>query len=63
MHALALTNTTLNACDVQLGAYGGFQQDIDSLKRDKNMLMMELVRLRQNQAVSRCSLLRHAVLR
>jgi len=38
-------------CPMQLGAYGGFQQDIDSLKRDKNMLMMELVRLRQNQTV------------
>jgi len=37
---------------IELGAYGGFQQDIDSLKRDKNMLMMELVRLRQNQAAS-----------
>lgn len=37
---------------LQIGAYGGFHQELEGLKRDKNLLMMELVRLRQAQAVS-----------
>lgn len=36
----------------QLGAYGGLTDEIEALKRDKNVLMMELVRLRQAQQVS-----------
>lgn len=36
---------------VQLGAYGGFGQEVEGLKRDKGVMMMELVRLRQQQAV------------
>jgi hypothetical protein len=40
-------------CCVQLGHYGGMADEIDSLKRDKNVLMLELVRLRQQQQVSR----------
>jgi hypothetical protein len=35
----------------QLGHYGGLGDEIDSLKRDKNVLMLELVRLRQAQQV------------
>lgn len=38
---------------LQLGNFGGMQDEIDALKRDKNVLMMELVRLRQQQQV-RC---------
>jgi hypothetical protein len=37
---------------VQLGHYGGVHDEIESLKRDKNVLMLELVRLRQQQQVS-----------
>jgi hypothetical protein len=40
-------------CCVQLGHYGGMADELDSLKRDKNVLMLELVRLRQQQQVSR----------
>jgi heat shock transcription factor len=36
---------------VQLGHYGGVHDEIESLKRDKNVLMLELVRLRQQQQV------------
>ncbi|KAL6754311.1 hypothetical protein V8C86DRAFT_362561 [Haematococcus lacustris] len=36
---------------VEVGAYGGFHQELEGLKRDKNVLMMELVRLRQAQTV------------
>lgn len=39
-------------CGLQLGHYGGMSDEIDSLKRDKNVLMLELVRLRQQQQVS-----------
>lgn len=35
----------------QLGHYGGLSDEVDSLKRDKNLLMLELVRLRQAQQV------------
>ncbi|EFJ43325.1 heat shock transcription factor [Volvox carteri f. nagariensis] len=35
---------------IEIGAYGGFQEEIDNLKRDKNLLMVELVRVRQQQA-------------
>jgi hypothetical protein len=38
-------------CHLQLGHYGGMVDEIDSLKRDKNVLMLELVRLRQQQQV------------
>lgn len=38
---------------LQLGHYGGMADELDSLKRDKNVLMLELVRLRQQQQV-RC---------
>jgi hypothetical protein len=37
----------------QLGHYGGLTDEIESLKRDKNVLMLELVRLRQAQQVRR----------
>ena len=36
----------------QVGQFGGIADEIDSLKRDKNVLMVELVRLRQQQAQS-----------
>jgi hypothetical protein len=32
-----------------VGAYGGLQAEVDSLKRDKNVLMAEVIRLRQAQ--------------
>ncbi|KAF6266656.1 hypothetical protein COO60DRAFT_1623446 [Scenedesmus sp. NREL 46B-D3] len=34
---------------IELGHYGGVHDEIESLKRDKNVLMLELVRLRQQQ--------------
>ncbi|PNH06799.1 Heat stress transcription factor A-1d [Tetrabaena socialis] len=34
---------------IELGAYGGFREEIDGLKRDKSVLMVELVRVRQQQ--------------
>nr|UYR21861.1 HSFA1d.1 [Haematococcus lacustris] len=37
---------------VEVGAYGGFHQELEGLKRGKNVLMMELVRLRQAQTGS-----------
>lgn len=39
---------------LQLGHYGGMADEIDALKRDKNVLMLELVRLRQQQQVRHC---------
>ena len=33
-----------------MGQFGGIADEIDGLKRDKNVLMVELVRLRQQQA-------------
>ena len=38
---------------LQIGNYGGMQDEIEALKRDKNVLMLELVRLRQQQQVSK----------
>ena len=35
----------------QLGQFGGMQEELETLKRDKNVLMLELVRLRQQQQV------------
>ncbi len=37
---------------LQVGQFGGIADEIDGLKRDKNVLMVELVRLRQQQAQS-----------
>lgn len=34
---------------IELGNFGGFHDEFDSLKRDKNVLMLEIVRLRQAQ--------------
>ena len=34
-----------------MGRYGGLEEDVVQLKRDKNVLMMELVRLRRQQEV------------
>ena len=36
---------------IEVGQYGGLSDEIDALKRDKNILMMELVRIRQQQQV------------
>lgn len=38
---------------VQVGSFGGLSDEVESLRRDKNVLMMELVRLRQQQQVFR----------
>ena len=35
----------------QVGSFGGLADEVQSLKRDKNVLMLELVRLRQQQQV------------
>ena len=35
----------------QVGQFGGLADDVESLKRDKNVLMVELVRVRQQQQV------------
>lgn len=44
---------------LQLGHYGGVHDEIDTLKRDKNVLMLELVRLRQQQQVRMQGKIRH----
>jgi hypothetical protein len=36
---------------VKVGRYGGLEEEVEHLKRDKNVLMLELVRLRQQQQV------------
>ena len=36
---------------LQVGRYGGLEEEVEHLKRDKNVLMLELVRLRQQQQV------------
>lgn len=36
----------------QVGRYGGLEEEVEHLKRDKNVLMLELVRLRQQQQVN-----------
>jgi hypothetical protein len=43
----------------QIGSYGGISDELENLKRDKNVLMLELVRLRQQQQV--CSHAQHGV--
>jgi hypothetical protein len=45
---------------VQVGHYGGLAEEVESLKRDKNVLMMELVQMRQRQQVRRAKW-RHCV--
>ena len=37
--------------NAQVGRYGGLEEEVEHLKRDKNVLMLELVRLRQQQQV------------
>ncbi|GBF96308.1 heat shock factor [Raphidocelis subcapitata] len=37
---------------IELGHYGGLADELDALKRDKGVLMVELMRLRQAQAAS-----------
>ena len=34
-----------------MGSFGGIADEVQALKRDKNVLMLELVRLRQQQQV------------
>ena len=36
----------------QVGSFGGIADEVQALKRDKNVLMLELVRLRQQQQVT-----------
>ena len=38
-------------CSWQVGSFGGIVDEVQALKRDKNVLMLELVRLRQQQQV------------
>ena len=40
----------------QVGSFGGIVDEVQALKRDKNVLMLELVRLRQQQQVKPCCL-------
>ena len=35
-----------------MGSFGGIADEVQALKRDKNVLMLELVRLRQQQQVT-----------
>jgi hypothetical protein len=35
----------------QVGSFGGVMDEVEALKRDKTVLMLELVRLRQQQQV------------
>lgn len=39
----------------QVGSFGGLVDEVEGLKRDKNVLMLELVRLRQQQQVRSAS--------
>ena len=49
----AVTACNLGHPDVhQLGHFGGLADELEGLKRDKNILMVELVRLRQQQQVN-----------
>ena len=36
---------------MQVGSFGGLADELETLKRDKNLLMVELVRMRQHQQV------------
>ena len=36
----------------QVGSFGGIVDEVQALKRDKNVLMLELVRLRQQHQVT-----------
>jgi hypothetical protein len=38
----------------QVGSFGGIVDEVQALKRDKNVLMLELVRLRQQQQARLC---------
>ena len=38
---------------LQVGSFGGLADEVEGLKRDKNVLMLELVRVRQQQQVHR----------
>ncbi len=40
----------------QVGSFGGIVDEVQALKRDKNVLMLELVRLRQQHQVKPCCL-------
>ena len=42
---------TVLPCRRQVGSFGGLVDEVEGLKRDKNVLMLELVRLRQQQQV------------
>lgn len=37
---------------VEVGLFGGLKDEVENLKRDRNVLMLELVRLRQQQQVN-----------
>lgn len=39
-----------------MGSFGGIVDEVEALKRDKNVLMLELVRLRQQQQVRQLSI-------
>ena len=43
---------TTRRAAAQVGHFGGISDEIEALRRDKNVLMVELVRLRQQQAQS-----------
>lgn len=45
LHNVFAVNST------QIGQYGGLKDEVDALIRDKNVLTLELVRLRQQQQV------------
>ncbi|KAK9816951.1 hypothetical protein WJX72_007344 [[Myrmecia] bisecta] len=54
-HAHAHSNTALAAIPgaaIEVGQFGGLTDEVEGLKRDKNILMLELVRLRQQQQAS-----------
>ena len=51
VHALQLLVKPSYTLCMQVGRYGGLEEEVEHLKRDKNLLMLELVRLRQQQQV------------
>ena len=43
------TSTSHDYAALEVGAYGGLAAEVDSLKRDKQLLVQEVIRLRQAQ--------------
>lgn len=49
-------NQSMDSSCVELGSFGSFNGEIDRLRRDKQVLMIELVKLKQHQKTSKSHL-------